>query len=34
MGTDLTVYEQSDFRTDSKGRMCYTVTELFNFRPY
>ena len=34
MGTDLTVLEQTDFRTDSKGRMCYTVTELFNFRPY
>ena len=33
MGTDLTVFEQSDFRTDSKGRMQYTVTELHNFRP-
>ena len=34
MGTDLTVREQVDFRTDSKGRMCYTVVELFNFRPF
>ena len=34
MGLDLTVFEQTDFRTDSKGRMQYTVTELHNFRPY
>lgn len=33
MGTDLTVFEQTDFRHDSKGRMQYTVTEVHNFRP-
>jgi hypothetical protein len=31
MGLDLTVSEQTDFRKDSKGRMQYTVTELYNF---
>ena len=31
MGLDLTVSEQTDFRRDSKGRMQYTVTELYNF---
>lgn len=34
MGTDLTVFEETDFRQDSKGRLQYTVTELHNFRPY
>lgn len=34
MGTDLFVSEQSDFRTDSKGRTQYTVTQLDNFRGY
>lgn len=33
MGTDLTVFEQTDFRVDSKGRTQYTVTEIHNFRP-
>ena len=32
MGLDLTVSEQTDFRKDSKGRIQYTVTELYNFR--
>ena len=32
MGTDLFVSEQSEFRTDSKGRTQYTVTQLDNFR--
>ena len=31
MGLDLTVSEQTDFRKDSKGRMQYTITELYNF---
>lgn len=34
MGTDLFVSEQSEFRTDSKGRMQYTVTQIDNFRGY
>ncbi len=34
MGTDLFVSEQSEFRTDSKGRTQYTVTQLDNFRGY
>ena len=34
MGTDLFVSEQSDFRTDSKGRTQYKVTHLENFRGY
>lgn len=34
MGTDLFVSEQTDFRTDSKGRTQYTVTQLDNFRGY
>ena len=31
MGLDLTVSEQTDFRSDSKGRLQHTVTELYNF---
>ena len=31
MGLDLTVSEQTDFRKDSKGRMQYTITQLYNF---
>lgn len=31
MGLDLIVSEQTDFRKDNKGRMQYTVTELYNF---
>lgn len=31
MGLDLTVSEKTDFRSDSKGRMQHTVTELYNF---
>ena len=31
MGLDLIVSEQTDFRKDSKGRMQYTITELYNF---
>lgn len=30
MGLDLTISEQTEFRTDSKGRACHTVTELMN----
>lgn len=30
MGLDLTISEQSEFRTDSKGRPQHTVTELLN----
>lgn len=30
MGLDLTISEQTEFRKDSKGRPCYTVTELMN----
>ena len=31
MGLDLIVSEQTDFRSDSKGRLQHTVTELYNF---
>lgn len=31
MGMDLYILEQTDFRKDEKGRMCYTVVELYNF---
>jgi len=31
MGLDLIVSEQTDFRKDNKGRIQYTVTELYNF---
>lgn len=31
MGLDLIVSEQTDFRSDSKGRLQRTVTELYNF---
>lgn len=31
MGMDLYISEQTDFRTDEKGRQCYTVVELYNF---
>lgn len=30
MGLDITISEQTEFRTDSKGRPCHTVTELLN----
>ena len=30
MGLDLIVSEQTDFRSDSKGRLQHTVTELYN----
>ena len=31
MGLDLIVSEHTDFRSDSKGRLQHTVTELYNF---
>ena len=31
MGMDLYISEQTDFRKDEKGRLCYTVVELHNF---
>lgn len=34
MGMDLFVSEQTDFRFNDKGQAQYTVTELYNFRPY
>ena len=32
MGLDLTIREQTNFRTDDKGRTTWTTVELYNMR--